>query len=133
MSRAVVSALVVLAAGCGDDGSGQANPMLDAPTDGQIVDARLDAPMIDAPMIDAPMPIDAAMSAITTTCMNACSALGVCFMDSDPSCVGGCSADLADCTAQQVQDINACTTLACGDQNASPIVDCIAAVTCVQM
>jgi len=57
----------------------------------------------------------------------------VCFMDSDPSCVGECSADLADCTAQQVQEVEACTTMACGDQTASPIIDCLSMVACVQM
>jgi hypothetical protein len=100
MSRLLASAFIVLAAACGDDGSSL--PVDSAPA----IDARLiDARPIDAPMIDAPPLIDAPASAITMACTNICNALGVCFMDSDAGCVAECSTDLADCTAQQVQDV----------------------------
>lgn len=131
MSRALVSALIVIATACGDDGSSL--PVDSAPA----IDARLvDARPIDAPMIDAPPVIDAPPSAITMACTNVCAALGVCFMDSDAGCVDGCSADLADCSAQQVQDVDACKTQACGDPQSpetSPMFMCLMAITCIEM
>ena len=128
MSRLLASALILLAAACGDDGSSL--PVDSAPA----IDARLvDARPIDAPMVDAPLLIDAPASAITTACTNACNALGVCFMETDAGCVGECSTDLADCTAQQVQAVDACTTQACGDKNSSPLIECIMMVACVQL
>jgi hypothetical protein len=93
--------------------------------------------MIDAPMIDAPTIIDAPPSAITNACTDLCAALGVCFMEPpDADCVSGCSADLADCSAQQVQDADACKTMACGDienKAASPLISCLTAISCIDM
>lgn len=83
--------------------------------------------MIDAP-VDAPPMTD---PAITATCTDLCDALGVCAMDTDAGCVGECSDDLADCSAQQVMDLDACKTEACGDEDDSPIVNCLLAVGCV--
>jgi hypothetical protein len=111
--------------GCGDDGS-SSTPHPDAP---QMVDARMvDARMADA-SVDSPPPTD---PAITTTCTDLCNAIGVCAMETpDAGCVTECSADLADCTAQQVTDLEACKTEACGDETNSPLINCIGAVTCV--
>jgi hypothetical protein len=132
MSRPLVLALILASAACDGDGSSlpvDATAAADAPRiDGRIVDA----PMIDAPMIDAPM-IDAPPGSIAQACMHACDAIGVCAMDTDPGCVGECSADLADCTPQEVGQVDACTTMACGDANGSPLIECIAAVPCVEM
>ncbi|HUS28002.1 MAG TPA: hypothetical protein VMZ53_05820 [Kofleriaceae bacterium] len=116
--------IAMVLAACGDDG-GSSTPHPDA---AQMVDARMIDAAIDAPP-DAP-PADNA--AITMTCTDLCDAIGVCFMEPpDASCVTDCSADLADCTAQQVTDLDACKTEACGDETASPIFDCITAVSCV--
>lgn len=104
--------------------------------------------VIDAPkLVDAPTPIDAAPDAppdappatpmnITTACDHACAALAACFMEpADPECNTECATDLADCTAAQVMTIDACSTEMCGDvaNNMSPLVDCIAAVSCIDM
>ena len=117
-------AMVLLA--CGDDGSGSNQPHPDAP---QMVDARMvDARMVDA-AVDAPPPTN---PAITMTCTDLCDALGVCAMETpDAGCISECSDDLADCTAQQVTDLDACKTEACGDANDSPLINCLGAVTCV--
>lgn len=132
-SLVLVPVLLVLAAACDGDGSslptdsGQP-PMIDA----RIVDAR----PVDAPMIDAPQVIDAPAGSIANACMHACAALGVCFMEpTDPDCVSGCSADLADCSPQQVQQVDACSTQACGDiqNNNSPIITCLSAISCIDM
>lgn len=133
MSRTLALALIVLAA-CSDEGTSlpvdSAAP-IDAATDARLVDAR----PVDA-MIDAPPIIDAPPSAITTACTNACAALGVCAADTDAGCVGECSADLADCSAQQVQAVDACSTQACGDIDDpanSPIFMCLTAISCIEM
>ena len=96
--------------------------------------------LIDSRSPDAPRPIDAGIDAIpgavTETCTNLCNAIGVCVNDTDPSCVGECSADLADCTAQQLQTLDDCKTEACGDfktKDGSPLMTCIINVACVEM
>ena len=134
--RNLLVALILCVAACDGDGSSlpvDASMTVDAP---RAIDApnnpMIDAPMIDAPMIDAPS-IDAPPGSIAMACMDACNAIGVCAMDTDPSCVGECSIDLADCTPQQVMDVDACSTLACGNANGSPLLECIAAVPCVNM
>lgn len=88
------------------------------------VDAAPDAPP-DAPNMN-----------VVTACMHACDALGVCFMEpADPGCYTDCQTDLADCTAQQVAAIDACSTEMCGDiqNNMSPLITCIMNVSCVEM
>lgn len=134
--RNLLLILIVTAAACDGDGSSlptDASGTVDAP---RAIDAPIN-PMIDAPMIDAPMidafVIDAPPGSIAMACMDACNAIGVCAMGTDAGCVAECSADLADCTPQQVMDVDACTTLACGDANGSPLLECITAVACVQM
>ena len=96
--------------------------------------------------IDSPPPVDAAIDAppdappgtpmnIQTACMHACDALGVCVMEPvEPECYAECAEDLADCTAEQVQTIDDCSTEACGpDLENSPLIACIVAVSCVEM
>nr|MBA3451504.1 hypothetical protein [Deltaproteobacteria bacterium] len=46
---------------------------------------------------------------------------------------GECSADLSDCSPQQVQAVDACSNQACGNENASPLFDCLAAISCIEM
>lgn len=112
---------------------------------GSHIDASvklIDAPkVIDAPNVpmDAPpdAPPDAAPMNVVTACMHACDAIAACIMEpsGDPDCYAGCQADLADCTAQQVATIDACSTEMCGDlkNDMSPLLDCIIAVSCVDM
>lgn len=101
--------------------------------------------VIDAPIaIDAPKPIDAAIDAapdapnmdVVDACMHVCDALFVCVMQPpDPDCYTECQQDLADCTAQQVATIDACSTEMCGDimNKMSPLLDCVIGVSCVDM
>ena len=99
-----------------------------------IVDAKLIDAAVDAPP-DAPP--DATPMNIVTACMHACDALGVCIQMPVPGdCYSGCQDDLADCSAEQVSAIDACSTQDCGDilnGGASPLFDCITAVPCVDM
>jgi hypothetical protein len=94
--------------------------------------------MVDARPVDAAVPIDAPVdadnSAVTAACVAVCDALAACAMEpGDPTCATECAADLADCTPQQVQAVDACKTEACGDESDSPLLRCIVAVSCVQM
>lgn len=110
---------------CSGDDSGSSTPHPDAP---RMIDARMPDAAIDAPP-DAP---GANSAAITMTCTDLCNAIGVCAMETpDAGCVTECSADLADCTAQQVTDLDACKTQACGDEDDSPLINCVAAISCV--
>jgi len=130
--RTFLATLLLLAA-CGDDGSS-------LPVDARSVDAALgiDARPIDA-AIDAPPDayiIDAPPGAITTACTNACSKISTCAGEpDDPTCVGECSADLVDCSAMQVQDLEACLSMPCGDieDKNNPLIQCFQAITCVDM
>ena len=98
----------------------------------------VDAKSIDAAPPDAApdAPPDAPNMNVVTACMHACDAIAACFsMQPQPSCYSECATDLADCSAQQVATIDACSTEQCGDiqNNMSPLIDCVTAVTCVQM
>jgi hypothetical protein len=92
-------------------------------------------PHVDAAVvtIDAPpdAPPDANTMNIMTACTHVCDALGVCFGGADPGCVSQCTDDLLDCTPEQVQAVDMCSTQACGTQDDSPIINCIAMVACV--
>nr|MBA3454105.1 hypothetical protein [Deltaproteobacteria bacterium] len=98
MKRLLVLAPMFLALSAGCDGDGSSLPTDSAPgIDARIIDAPvvvdgrpIDGPLIDGPLTDAPMMTDAAAGSITTACMHACTAIGVCFMDSDAGCVGEC-------------------------------------------
>lgn len=73
---------------------------------------------------------------VVTACMHACDAIAACFGEQpEPECCSDCATDLADCTAQQVAAIDACSTEACGDIEAedSPLLTCITQVSCVEM
>ena len=92
----------------------------------------VDAKAIDAAPPDAPP--DAPNMNVTAACMHACDALATCIgQQADPECYSGCATDLADCSVQQVATIDACSNEQCGDlqNNASPLLDCITAVSCV--
>lgn len=104
----------------------------------------VDAKLNDAKLIDAPRPIDAALDAppdapnmnVVTACMHACDAIFVCLNEPvDGECYSECAEDLADCSAQQVAEIDACTSEACGDieNKDSPLLTCIMGVTCIDM
>jgi hypothetical protein len=101
----------------------------------------IDAPPADAAVDAAPdarpdAPADAPNMDVVTACMHACDAIATCVMQPpDPDCYMGCQEDLADCTAQQVATIDACSTEMCGDIKGkmSPLLDCIIAVSCVDM
>jgi hypothetical protein len=107
------------------------------------IDASM-TPIDAAKIIDAPKPIDAAVDAppdapnmnVVTACMHACDAFSVCAMEPlGQECYDECAEDLADCTAQQVAAVDACSTELCGDieNKDSPLLTCITNVTCVDM
>jgi hypothetical protein len=99
-----------------------------------IVDAKLIDAAVDAPP-DAPP--DATPMNIVTACMHACDALGVCIQQPVPQdCYSDCQVDLSDCSTEQVAAVDACSTQDCGDilnGGDSPLINCISAVTCVEM
>jgi hypothetical protein len=135
--RKLALSIVLLAACGGDDNN---NKPIDASV--QVIDAPklIDAPKpIDAAVVPPDAPPDAPPATpmnIADACAHACTALSACFMEPvEPDCNTGCAEDLADCTAQQVATIDACSTELCGDikNNMSPLIDCIVAVSCVDM
>ncbi len=137
MNRLVVLAPILLALTGGCDGDGSSLPVDGAPqTDAALIDAGpVDGPPTDSPLGDAAEITDASTGAIATACMHACAAIGVCFMDSDSSCEGECSADLADCSDEQVQAVDACSTQGCGDlanPETSPLLMCLTAIACIE-
>ena len=103
------------------DGGGKTPP--DAAQDVLVhaPDAAIDA-MPDATVV--PMNI-------ADACMHACDKVAMCANDPvETTCYGECAADLADCTAQQVMDVDACSQLACGT-NGEAVGECIVAIACV--
>ena len=134
-------ALIVLSFGCSER---------HAATDtdwGVPIDARVDdgGASLDA----ASMPVDAAYSdgavldaghagdggALTaeSVCAGLCPALSVCA-GSTPSatCTADCSADLADCSAAQLESLAACNTAGCAMGAMAPaIVECLTMVACI--
>ncbi len=94
--------------------------------DAPMVDAAPDAPMIDAMVDAAPLPMN-----VVDACMHACDKISTCEGQApDTTCYGECGADLGDCTAQQVMDVEACSQLTC-PTDSEPIVLCLMAITCV--
>jgi hypothetical protein len=125
----ILPLLLVVLVACSDDPKSKVDAAVQV--DSKLIDAPKPPP--DAPPDAAP---DATPMNITTACDHACTALAACFMEPpDPGCNMGCAQDLADCTAQQVAEVDACSTQMCGDitNNMSPLIDCITAVTCVDM
>jgi len=95
--RAVALAVIVLAA-CEEHGS--------RGPDGAVDDAG--NLLVDAAPPPPPPGIEQACSA-------ACDKLAQCqMMMPDPSCNMGCASDLADCSPQQVMDVQNCALLGCG-------------------
>ncbi|MSP16244.1 MAG: hypothetical protein EXR73_06450 [Myxococcales bacterium] len=138
-------ALVVAA--CGDDAATpDASPIVaDAPTNqpdapsAPTLDGSVDAPVAPA---DAPAPLadadptlpDARPDAVTmpTTCTRVCETLELCItMMANPECVAQCNADLADCTAAQVMQIETCNMLGCPGGDPSAFGACMMMVGCV--
>ena len=118
---------ILLVAACGKDEPKHVDASVTI-GDAKPIDAAVDAPP------DAPP--DASNMSVVAACMHVCDALGVCFMEpTDPECYSDCQTDLADCTAQQVATIDACSTEMCGDieDESSPIITCITNVACVEM
>ena len=122
--RLVLASLLLIA--CSKDPKAQIDASV-APLDAKPIDAAIDA----AP--DAPP--DAPNMNVVTACMHACDAIGVCAMEPpEPDCYSECAEDLADCTAEQVATIDACSTQECGDLDEdSPLLTCIIGVACVDM
>lgn len=111
----ILAPLVALWCGCGGDDPPQVT----------ILDAGIDAPPDASP--DAPPP----SMEIVEACMHACARIGECAgMALDPGCVTECEAGIADCTPQQVMDVDACAQSECGE-NGATLAMCILAIPCV--
>jgi hypothetical protein len=128
--HATLAVIALWTAACDDGGKKAA---IDAPVTPQT-DAAIDAG-IDAPP-DAPpdAPIDAPPSEIEKACMAACDKIFTCAMvPPEPECYADCGADLADCTPQQVMDVEACGAADCGAMfpENSPLIMCLEAITCI--
>jgi hypothetical protein len=115
--------MMMLVAACSDT-PGQPDAQL---ADGKPADSAPPDAMVDA-MVDAPPPVP---MNITTACMHACDALGVCFMEpAEPQCYTECAEDLGDCTAEQIQAVDDCSTVACGAEGAG-VITCLEVITCI--
>ncbi len=91
-----------------------------------IIDAAVDAHVIDAHP-DASVP----SNEITAACTHMCDRIGECLAMTTPAgCVSACSTDLADCSAQQVMDVDACVQAECGEQGAG-LAMCLTQIACV--
>ena len=148
-------ALIVLSFGCSERHAATDTDW-GVPIDARVDDggASLDAASmpVDAasmPVDAASMPVDAASSdgavldaghagdggALTaeSVCAGLCPALSVCA-GSTPSatCTADCSADLADCSAAQLESLAACNTAGCAMGAMAPaIVECLTMVACI--
>ena len=111
--------LLFLSTACGDDGATSPDASSDSP-DAATVDAEVD-PTPDA----APVPPDAGPE---TLCGRLCATILTCFDEGGggEECEAGCSADLADCSLDELGSLDSCSTLGCEE-----IVDCIVAVPCI--
>jgi hypothetical protein len=111
MGLRVVAVVLVLAA-CRD-------------TTSTRLDAAADGSAIDAPRGDGPG-IDASPARVMEVCVTSCAALEACM--AFPTCVMECVEDVdqAQCTAQELDAIEACATASC-----ATILDCITAVPCL--
>jgi hypothetical protein len=72
---------------------------------------------------------------IAQACAAACDKIALCEMQMPtPECNTGCAADLADCTPQQVMDVQNCAAMSCGTgpPENSPFIMCIEAIACIQ-
>lgn len=116
MKTRIVAAMAMLWCGCvGDDG----------PPRVTIIDAAIDAAP-DAPPDAPPVPME-----IVDACTHACARIGECAgVTPAPTCVPKCELDLADCTPQQVMDVDACSHSECG-QDSQTLGMCLLAVSCV--
>jgi hypothetical protein len=123
--------LVLLLVACNKDQPAQVDAAIRV--DAKLVDAPPDAPADARP--DAPP--DAPNMNVVTACTNNCIALAACFMvPADPTCNTECETDLADCTAEQVATIDACSSQPCGadpENGDSPLIQCLTAVPCIDM
>ena len=125
MRRAIL-AFALFLAGCDDSGdAADANPAVaDASPD--EIDARPADAMVSLP--------DGAVSGsdagpgvnVQTACARACSHIAMCFMEPVGTCEAECSADLADCSQAEVQQVYDCGGVEC-DQ----LKTCIGSIPCV--
>jgi hypothetical protein len=66
-------------------------------------------------------------SFIGEVCQDACAMIAQCLGESSPDCVGDCSAELGvQCSASEIDQIDACSSLACGDYE-----NCLFSVPCI--
>jgi hypothetical protein len=122
--------VAALFAGCDDSSSTPDAPPGTADAPPGTADAPPGTPDAMAPAPDAPASLVDAGPGVTIpeTCSRACDRVTECFMEPpDPACIGECSADLADCTPAQVQEVYDCSGVPCGQ-----LKSCIGAVACIQ-
>lgn len=124
MRNILVLLLAVCACGGDDGGSGKVDAAIDDATivdTAAIVDASPDAPALT----------------VTSACMNMCDKLASCLGAISPddlqACIDSCETDLADCSFDQLTDLDACNQATCtgDDPTQWEVGMCIAAVSCV--
>ncbi len=100
----------------------------DAP-DAAIADASVS--VADASVTDAAIATDAGDVAPATLCPMLCDILGTCFGEiAPPSCTTECTADLQDCSADELGELDTCGANPPGDQCVD-LAACIGAVGCI--
>ena len=132
---------VIAVVACGGDDTSDTDAGIDAPV--VVPDAPVvvpDAPVVvpDAPVVvpDAPVVVPDAggVLSIPTVCMHACDTILACTgMPANPECNVGCEADLIDCSAEQLRQIDACAGTVCPPGNPETVMLCLMAVGCVDM
>lgn len=141
-------ALIVLSFGCSERHAATDTDW-GVPIDARVDDGGASLDAASMPVDAASMPVDAASSdgavldaghagdggALTaeSVCAGLCPALSVCA-GSTPSatCTADCSADLADCSAAQLESLAACNTAGCAMGAMAPaIVECLTMVACI--
>jgi hypothetical protein len=109
--------LLFIGSACGDDGG--ASPDASTTPDGTAIDAASEIPDAE------PVPPDAGP---TTLCGRLCAVIESCFEEGGggKGCEDGCSEDLADCSLDELNTLDGCSSLGCKE-----IFECITAVGCV--
>ena len=122
MKRAhVILVLGLLLAGCDDSDGG-----VDAPPGSgdasQDVDALVSTPDGGGMGLDAGPGVT-----IAQACERVCARVPVCFNEPpDPTCMGDCAADLADCTQGEIEAVYDCGGVACNE-----LKMCVGSIGCI--
>jgi len=131
-----------LACSGGDSDSADAGAGTNADASSSVVDASgapdattaiadASVSVSDASVADAAIATDAGDVDPATLCPMLCDVIGTCFGEiAPPSCATECAADLQDCSADELSELDACGANPPGDQCVD-LGACIEAVGCI--